>query len=139
VGDFIERMGEKEQPLALILFGSLARGDYHEGSDADFCVVLPEAPRSFFAGYDRIVLYDPSGVVQPFVYGPNQFRQMVRHANGLVLDVMADGVFLAGDERFRLELQQLAAETRVRLQIERTATGWLIGRPELRWEGAEME
>ncbi|MGB0384016.1 MAG: hypothetical protein ACPGWR_04250 [Ardenticatenaceae bacterium] len=72
------------------------------------------------------------------MYGPNQFREMVRHANGLVLDVMADGVFLGGDEAFRLELEQLAAETRERLGIERTATGWLIARPELRWEGAEI-
>jgi predicted nucleotidyltransferase len=36
---------------ALILFGSLARGDYHRRSDADFCVVLAETPRSPFEGY----------------------------------------------------------------------------------------
>ncbi len=36
-----------------------------------------------------------------------QFRQMVRQANGLALEVMADGLFLAGDEAFRQEIEQL--------------------------------
>ncbi|MCZ7575168.1 MAG: nucleotidyltransferase domain-containing protein [Ardenticatenaceae bacterium] len=131
VGRFIERAAREMQPLALILFGSLARGDYHQQSDADFCVVLAESPPSPFDGYDQVVAYDPSGVVQPLVYGADQFRQMVRQANGLALEVIADGIFLAGDEAFRREIEALAAQTRDRLGIERTATGWRIARPEL--------
>jgi hypothetical protein len=65
------------------------------------------------------------------VYGPDQFRQMVRQANGLALEVVADGVFLAGDEAFRQEIEQLAAHTRQRLGIERTPTGWRIAQPGL--------
>ena len=131
VGRFIERAARELRPLALILFGSLAKGDYHQHSDADFCVVLAESPRSPFEGYDRVVACDPSGVVQPVVYGAEQFRQMVRQANGLALEVMADGLFLAGDEAFRQEIEQLAAHTRQRLGIERTPTGWRIARPGL--------
>jgi len=132
VGRFIERATQELRPLALILFGSLAKGNYHQRSDADFCVVLAESPRSIFDGYDRVVACDPSGVVQPLVYGPDQFRQMVRQANGLALEVMADGLFLAGDESFRQEIEQLAAQVRQQLGIERTPTGWRIARPELR-------
>lgn len=128
VGRFVARATRELQPLALVLFGSLARGDYHQRSDADFCVVLAEPPRSPFEGYDRVVACDPSGVVQPLVYGPDQFRQMVRQANGLALEVMADGLFLAGDEAFRQELEQLAADVRQRLGIERTPTGWRLAR-----------
>jgi UTP:GlnB (protein PII) uridylyltransferase len=130
VGRFIERAGQELRPLALILFGSLARGDYHQYSDADFCVILDQPLPSPFAGYDRVVACDSSGVVQPLAYSPDQFRQMINQANGLALEVMADGVFLAGDETFRQELEQLAAETRQRLGIERTATGWRITQPE---------
>jgi hypothetical protein len=114
--------------LALILFGSLARGDFHRRSDADFCVVLAESPRSPFEGYDRVVACDPSGVVQPLVYGADQFRRMMRQVNGLALEVMADGVFLAGDEAFRQEIEALAAHMRQRLGIERTPTGWRVSR-----------
>ena len=126
VGRFVERVTRELQPVALILFGSLAKDDYHEDSDADFCVILAKSPASPFEGYDRVVACDPSGVVQPLVYGPDQFRQMVHQANGLALEIMADGLFLAGEENFRQEIEQLAEVTRQRLGIERTATGWRI-------------
>jgi UTP:GlnB (protein PII) uridylyltransferase len=131
VGHFVAQATPILHPLALILFGSLARGDYHPHSDADVCVVLPTTPPTPFAGYDQVVACDPSGVVQPVVYGPDQFRQMVRQANGLALEVLADGLFLAGDETFRQEIEQLVAQTRQRMGIERTPTGWRIARPDL--------
>jgi hypothetical protein len=129
VGLFVERVADELHPLALILFGSLAKGDYHQRSDADFCVVLAGSFGGPFAGYDRVVARDPSGVVQPMVYSADQFRQMVREANGLALEVMADGLFLAGDEAFRQEIEQLAAQTRQQWAIERTPTGWRIHLP----------
>jgi hypothetical protein len=130
VGRFVERAARELCPLALILFGSLARGDYHQRSDAVFCVVLAESLSSPLEGYDRVAACDPSGVVQPVVYSADPFRQMVRTANGLALEVMADGLFLAGDEAFRQEIEELAAQTRQRLGIERTSTGWRIARPD---------
>jgi hypothetical protein len=36
----------------------------------------------------------------------------VCQANGLALEVMADGLFLAGDEAFRQEIERLAAQAR---------------------------
>jgi len=128
---FVERAARELRPLALILFGSLAKGDYHEHSDADFCVVLADAPASPFEGYDRVAALDPSGVVQPLVYSAEQFREMIRQANGLALEIVADGIFLAGDEEFRREIEELAAHTQARLGIERTPTGWRIAHPEL--------
>ena len=126
VGRFVERAQQALDPLALILFGSLARGDYMEQSDADFCIVLRADPESPFAGIDRAAALDPSGAVQPLVYGAQQFRRMVEQANGLALEVMADGVFLAGDDEFREEIEALASSTRERLGIERTPGGWRI-------------
>ena len=131
VGRFVEQAARDLRPLALILFGSLARGVHHQRSDADFCVVLAESLSSPLEGYDRAAACDPSGVVQPVVYSAEPFRQMVRTANGLALEVMADGLFLAGDEAFRKEIESLAAQTRHRLGIERTPTGWRIARPDL--------
>ena len=69
------------------------------------------------------------------VYSTAQDKEVIhappRWAHGLALEVMADGLFLAGDEAFRQEIEQLAAHTRQRLGIERTPTGWRIARPGL--------
>jgi hypothetical protein len=74
VGHFVEQVGRELCPLALILFGSLARGDHHQRSDADFCVVLPQTPHSIFEGYGGVAACDTSGAVQPVVYGPASQR-----------------------------------------------------------------
>ena len=126
VGRFVARASRELRPLALILFGSLARGDHHRHSDADFCVILADPPSSPFAGYDRVVALDPSGAVQPVVYGREQFLTMIRQANGLALEVMADGLFLAGDGEFLRAIDRLAAQTHQELGIERTDTGWRL-------------
>jgi len=139
VGRFVEEATRRLHPLALILFGSLARGDYHTRSDADFCVILDQPGLSTFRGYDRVAACDPFGVVQPLVYDAEQFRQMVREASGLALEVMADGVFLAGDEAFRREIGNLVVETQQRLGIERTSTGWRLARPGAAARPAEQE
>ena len=140
VGRFVEEVTRRLHPLALILFGSLARGDYHTRSDADFCVIL-DGPGLIpvQGGYDQVVACDPSGVVQPLVYNGMQFRQMVREANGLALEVMADGVFLAGDEAFWQEIEELAMATQRRLGVERTLTGWRFAQPGAAARPAEQE
>jgi hypothetical protein len=130
VGRFVEQVADALAPLALILFGSLARGDYHQRSDADFCIILAQDPASPFTGYDQVVALNPSGVVQPLVYGAGQFRRMLREANGMGLEVLADGVFLVGDEAFLEEIEGLGTLTRLQLGIERTPHGWRIAYPE---------
>jgi hypothetical protein len=121
VGRFVEQTVRCLNPLALMLFGSLARGDYHRQSDADFCVVLATNPPTPFAGYDRVAALDPSGAVQPLVYGAEQFRRMIRSANGLALEVLAD-------DTFRQEIEGLSARTARELGIERTDRGWRLTR-----------
>jgi len=44
---FLERLADRFDPLQLILFGSRARGDYHEESDADVAVILSGQPEDF--------------------------------------------------------------------------------------------
>jgi hypothetical protein len=41
---------------------------------------------------------------------------------------MADGIFLAGDEAFRQEVEELSARTAQELGIERTQRGWRLSR-----------
>jgi hypothetical protein len=100
----------------------------HVPRDANFRVFLRDEPSTPFEGYDRVVACDRSGVVQPVVYGADQFRTMVRQANDLTLEVMADGLFLAGDEAFRQDLERLDTEARRAFGVKSTATGWRLTR-----------
>lgn len=120
---FVQRAKSHLRPAALILFGSLAKGDYYHHSDADVCVILEAPYVDFFASYDRIARLDPKGIVQPVVFGTRQFLEQIAHANALALEICHDGIALAGREDY---LHQVALSfARVQRRYTKTATGWI--------------
>ncbi len=53
---FVAACREREEILAVVLFGSFARGGFGVGSDVDLLLILRESPLPFL---DRIPLYRP--------------------------------------------------------------------------------
>jgi len=85
--------------LAVILIGSLARGDYTARSDADVVVIVESDSRR---PIDRIADYiDPTMPidVEPRVYTLDEVRRMARRKAGIVREILEVGVLLAGDPR----------------------------------------
>lgn len=120
---FLQCVRRQLRPAAIILFGSLAKGDYYHHSDADVCVILDQPRVDFFAGYDRVAPFDSTGIVQPIVYGTEQFLEHLAEANALVLEICHDGIVLAGRKNY---LDQIALGfARVRRRYAKTATGWV--------------
>ena len=82
---------------AVILIGSLARGDYTAFSDADIIIIsdgVPERPM------DRVIAFmDPtlSVDVEPRVYTTEEFLRMAGEARRIVREVVEHGILLAGD------------------------------------------
>ncbi|MFN4218781.1 MAG: nucleotidyltransferase domain-containing protein [Candidatus Bipolaricaulia bacterium] len=120
---FLRRVEDQLHPVALILFGSLAKGDYHQHSDADVCVILDTPHVDFFAGYERVAHLDAAGIVQPIVFGAEQFLKQIAHANTLALEICHDGIVLRGRDDF---LYQVALRfARIQQRYAKTATGWI--------------
>ena len=67
---FREKLADRFNVVQLILFGSRARGDYHDESDADVAVILAEQPGDFvdtkleMAGLAFDVLLDTGVLIQ---------------------------------------------------------------------------
>lgn len=80
-------------PLRVIVFGSFARGDTHEGSDLDL-IVVKETDERFF---DRIgrVRDSTCGMgldVRPLVYTPAEMEEMLAQGNSFLETALAEGV-----------------------------------------------
>ena len=80
-------------PLRVIVFGSFARGDTHEGSDLDL-IIVKETEERFF---DRIgrVRDAACGLgldVQPLVYTPAELEEMLASGNSFLETALAEGV-----------------------------------------------
>lgn len=89
-----EDLGADERVLAVVLFGSLARGDATPMSDADVLVILRESALPF---EERLVRYKPSGLgisVEVFLYTVDEARRALAEGFGVVRAALEEGVTL---------------------------------------------
>lgn len=82
----------------VILFGSLARGDYGTDSDADILLVLTSS--SYNRYFDRIPKYAPAFIdfdlpVNIFPYTHAEIDKMVESNNPFMKSILRDGVSLS--------------------------------------------
>jgi predicted nucleotidyltransferase len=82
-------------PERVILFGSFARGDFHENSDIDLVVVVNTEER-FIDRIGRVleVLDVRDFDISPLVYTPAEIEQMRARGNGFLAEVERDGKVL---------------------------------------------
>ncbi len=81
---------KRELPVSKVyLHGSFATGKIHEGSDIDLVIVGNFSERLF----DRIdrVLRLTRLPIEPLVYTPQEFEEMVANKNPFILHVLRDG------------------------------------------------
>ncbi len=93
------KINENNNILAIVLIGSLARGDYTAFSDADLVVIVKEDHRRFL---DRITEFiDPTlGIdIDPMVYTLSEIKEMSKRNSRLVKEIKEYGILLAGDKR----------------------------------------
>ena len=81
-----------------ILFGSFARGEQHEDSDLDFCVLLPE-----ITGNSRDVLVSLRGIISDVIpgmpidvvsYTYHKFDGYAQSKSSMAADIKDEGVYL---------------------------------------------
>ena len=104
---FLLQLVEKYNPAMVILSGSLARGDYWHDSDVDLVVVLNRDrvnPVADGIQLRRTLHYDFA--LDLFVYGREQFKNMLNFGNLVALDAMEFGKILyIGDKNYYDEIK----------------------------------
>ena len=85
----VEELKEKLPVSRVYLFGSFARGKVHEGSDIDLLIV-GDFPERVFTRIERVLeLTDLP--IEPLVYTPAEFEELVRAGNPFILRVLREG------------------------------------------------
>jgi predicted nucleotidyltransferase len=79
-------------PLRVIVFGSFARGDTHEGSDLDL-IVVKDSDERFFDRIGRVrdAAHGLGLNVHPLVYTPTEMGEMLTGGNCLLETALAEG------------------------------------------------
>ncbi|MBI4324611.1 MAG: nucleotidyltransferase domain-containing protein [Chloroflexi bacterium] len=98
ISEAAARLHAARPDAAIVLFGSHARGEAHEGSDVDFLVVLSEAPASPRQEMARLcrLLYPLQVWADVLVTGAQRFRESAAVPGTLHHSVAREGKVLYG-------------------------------------------
>ncbi|NVM34740.1 MAG: nucleotidyltransferase domain-containing protein [Candidatus Lokiarchaeota archaeon] len=91
------------QPKCIILYGSLARGDFNERSDVDIIVISSKLPENYYKRaellYNMVETLDP---IEPLGFTPDEFIDMIKNRHCTSLFAMKEGKALYGKDYFQL-------------------------------------
>jgi uncharacterized protein len=118
VENFVNNVTKNMDPLIVILFGALPRGDYTFNSDVDVLLV-----------FDRPVTWNEvyafgSGVVQPISKTRSDFTNQLKKGNAFFIQIMEEGIVLYAKQEVLVEFKQVAADTITRMKMTRVQRGW---------------
>ncbi len=90
VRDLAEKIRAHRRISTIILYGSFARGDFHEGSDIDLIIVGDFHERPHKRAATILGLSDLP--VEPPCSTDGEFADMVRDENPFILQALAEGI-----------------------------------------------
>jgi predicted nucleotidyltransferase len=110
------------RPLLVLLFGSVAKGEFTQHSDADVLVV-------FSKPVDWLEVYEHSdGLVQPLVKTLDEIMARIEEGDPFVIEILEDGIALHEDGGVHGRLLAAVAEAKERFGLVRTDDGWRWGK-----------
>lgn len=92
LGTVVAELRRRYRISRVLLFGSFARGEEHEGSDIDL-VVVGDVPGRFFDRIGRVMEMSDLPI-EPWVYSDAEWKEMVDIGNAFAEEVLETGVDL---------------------------------------------
>ncbi len=114
---FVEQV-RKLRPALVLLFGSVATGEFTQHSDADVLVVFQQ-PVSWEAVYAC-----SDGVVQPVVKTWSELETKLKAGEPFYCEIAEDAQVLFDADGVYEQLKRLAATSRQDWGLKRTSSGW---------------
>lgn len=108
-------------PRLVLLFGSVAKGNFTQHSDADVLVIFDRA-------VDWLEVYQHSdGLVEPIVKSWEEVKAALQRGEPLVVEIIEDGVVLWDSGGLYQRLVALAEEAKRKWGLVRVKGGWRWG------------
>ena len=96
--DIIQSIIRNYSPQKIVLFGSYARGEAHEGSDIDLMVIKETSKRFIDRIAEVIQLNKTLLTLEPMVYSPLEFETMKKEKRDFIMTIEEGGIEIY-DER----------------------------------------
>lgn len=121
---FIRELKKNKSVLGVILFGSLAKGEFLPQSDIDILVIFKNRVK-FLENNLELRRMDNSGLIEPFGYGYEQVKIMLKEINPFIWDVFEEGllIFVKDSKKIKL-LESLRDKVKHQFKVEKVSLGW---------------
>ena len=121
---FIRELKKNERVLGVILFGALAKGEFLPHSDIDILVIFKNRVK-FLENNLELRRMDNSGLIEPFGYGYEQVKIMLKEINPFIWDVFEEGllIYVKDNEKIKL-LESLRDKVKHQFKVEKVSLGW---------------
>ena len=96
LNDAVQRLVELFRPERIYLFGSRARGDWHEDSDYDLMVIVPHSdlPPHRRAQQAYLALWNVAGAADILVWTREEFEEFLPVVGSLAATIVREGRLL---------------------------------------------
>lgn len=90
----VHNIALKYKPQKIVLFGSMARGDYHEGSDIDV-MLIKDTNKKFGERIGDVILLNNTMIpLEPVIYNQKEFDRLLNEGRDFAIAIKKDGVVL---------------------------------------------
>jgi len=121
---YCEKVVEKLRPRAIILYGSMATGNYGVGSDVDIIVISEKLPKNFLERLDILFKINfTTTPIETLGYMPKEFLEMIARRHPTALYAVADGKPLY-DDGFFIEAKRMFETIREKFELVKIEHGW---------------
>jgi len=100
--DIIKSIINNYAPQKIVLFGSYARGEAHEGSDIDLMVIKETSRRFNDRIGDVLELNNTLMTLEPLVYSPLEFETMKKQKRDFILTIEEEGIEIYDDRSTKM-------------------------------------
>jgi predicted nucleotidyltransferase len=125
INRFCKKVIRNLDPKCIILYGSLARGDFNERSDVDLIVIASNLPENYYKRAELLSDLIISAVpIEPLGYTPDEFIKMIQTRHCTSLFAMTEGKPLYGKKYFAF-LKKIYTEIADKYKLVKRESAWI--------------
>jgi len=124
---YVKNLIDAMNPMAVIFYGSRARGDFKPSSDFDIAVIAESLPQ-FTDRWDLLCKYRTKIPLEPRGFTPEEFLTMIENCNPTALDAVYEGKILF-DRGFIQTARLKFKEVSEKYRLKKKENGWIALNP----------
>jgi len=112
-------------PVAVILFGSIGKGDNLEDSDADVAIIFRDERVDILKTMRELKEFDCLGLIDVFPYGHKQFKEMIEDVNPFAFEILEGVIVYVGDEKILDDVYKTMERVTKERNVRKTEYGFV--------------